>query len=88
MLIINSFGKNIYIEKQLVGYIGENALYVSGRKFADLSDDGIISINKMEIGYVDDDGSILIRDMEVGYINDNNDFVFYKTLSTTILGGK
>jgi hypothetical protein len=88
MLIISSFGTNIYIEKQLVGYIGENALYVSGRKFADLSDDGIISINKMEIGYVDDDGSILIRDMEVGYINDNNDFVFYKTLSTTILGGK
>jgi hypothetical protein len=88
MLIINSFGKNIYIEKQLVGYIGENSLYVSGKLFAEISDDGVITYNDKEIGYILDDGAIIIYDKEVGYINDNNDFVFYKTLATTLLGGK
>jgi hypothetical protein len=88
MLIIDSFGKNVYIEKQLVGYIGENAIYVSGNKLADLTDDGIIVMNKMEIGYVEDDGTIFIKDREVGYINENNDFVFYKTIGQTLLGGK
>lgn len=88
MLIINSFGKNIYIGEQLVGYVGENSLFVSGRKFADLSDDGVISFNKTEIGYVEDDGSIFINDKEVGYIDNDNNFVFFKTLATTLLGGK
>lgn len=79
MLFIDCFGHNIYVNKQLVGYIGENELLISGKKFADLSDDGIISINKKEVGYIDDDGTIIIRDKEVGYVDGNNDFVFFET---------
>lgn len=79
MLFIDCFGHNIYVNKQLVGYIGENELIISGKKFADLSDDGIISINKKEVGYIDDDGTIIIRDKEVGYVDGNNDFIFLET---------
>ena len=79
MLYIDCFGHNIYVNKQLVGYIGENELIISGKKFADLSDDGIISINKKEVGYIDDDGTIIIRDKEVGYVDGNNDFIFLET---------
>ena len=43
MLIIDSFGRNIYIDKELVGYIGQNVLFIKGNKFADITDDGIIS---------------------------------------------
>ena len=81
MLFIDCFGHNIYVNKQLVGYIGENELIISGKKFADLSDDGIISINKKEVGYIDDDGTILIKDREVGYVDGNNDFIFLESWS-------
>ena len=79
MLFIDCFSHNIYVNKQLVGYIGENELIISGKKFADLSDDGVISINKKEVGYIDDDGTIIIRDKEVGYVDGNNDFIFLET---------
>ena len=80
MLIIDSFGKNIYIDEKLVGYIGENVLYINGNKFAEISDDGIISLPPKKIGFVDDDGSIIINDKEVGCIDGDNNFVFYKSL--------
>lgn len=76
-LIVDSFGKNIYINDNLVGYIGRNELYINGHKFADLSDDGIISYGDKEIGYVDEDGSIIVNNEEVGYVDPNNNFVFY-----------
>ena len=79
MLIIDSFGHNIYIGDQLVGYIKDNVLFVSNRKFADITDNGDIFFDGKEVGYVEEDGSIIIHDKEVGYINENNDFVFYKT---------
>ena len=79
MLIIDCFGHNIYIGDQLAGYIKDNALFVSGHKFADITDDGIISNNDgREVGYIEEDGSIIIHGKEVGYINESNDFVFYK----------
>lgn len=77
-LIVDSFGKNIYVHEQLVGYIGRNILYLAGKKFADISDEGIISYDDKEIGYVDDDGSIMVNDEEVGYVDPDNNFVFYK----------
>ena len=80
MLIIDSFGKNIYIEKDLVGYIGENFLFINGRKFAEITDEGEIYFPPRKIGYVDEDGSIIINDKEVGYIDGDNNFVFYKSL--------
>ena len=84
MLIIDCFGHNIYIGDQLVGYIRDNILYISGRKFADITDEGEISFRDKYLGYVDDDGEIIIHGKEVGYINENNDFVFYKSIKTDI----
>ena len=78
MLIIDSFGHNIYIEDNIVGYLKDNALIIGGKKFADITDEGIISFDGKEKGYVEDDGSIIINDKEVGFINGSNDFVFYK----------
>ena len=80
MLIIDSFGKNIYIEKDLVGYIGENFLFINGHKFAEITDEGEIYFPPKKIGYVDEDGSIIINGKEVGYIDGDNNFVFYKSL--------
>ena len=81
MLIIDSFNKNIYIDDQLVGYIGENELYINGQKFAEITDEGEIYFPPKKIGYVDDDGSIIIHDKEVGYIDGDNNFVFYHSLA-------
>ncbi len=79
MLIIDCFGHNIYIDKDIVGYIRDNELIISGKKFADITDEGVISFGGKEVGYVDDDGSIIINDREVGYIDAQNNFVFYKS---------
>ena len=84
MLIIDSFGKNIYIEDDLVGYLKDNLMYIKGNKFADITDDGIISFGPKKLGYVDDDGSIIINGKEVGYIDPDNNFVFYKSLGLKI----
>lgn len=81
MLIIDCFGHNIYIDEQLVGYIKDNELIISGRKFADITDDGIISFGPKRLGFIDDDGSIIINDREVGYIDGDNNFVFYKSFA-------
>lgn len=81
MLIIDSFGRNIYIDDQLIGYIGENVLYINGHKFAEITDEGEIYFPPKKIGYVDDDGSIIVNDKEVGYIDGDNNFVFYKSLA-------
>ena len=81
MLILDSFGKNIYIGEDLVGYLGENALYINGHKFAEITDEGEIYFPPKKIGYVDDDGSIIIHDKEVGYIDGDNNFVFYHSLA-------
>lgn len=79
MLIISSFGKNIYIGDQSIGYIDDNALYINKNKFADITDHGVISMNGREIGFVDDDGSIIVNGREVGYIDMDNNFVFNKS---------
>lgn len=81
MLIIDSFGKNIIVDGDIIGYIDDNALFVSRKKFADITDDGIISFNGKRIGYVDDDGSIFINGREVGYIDEDKNFVFYKSMA-------
>lgn len=81
MLFIDCFGHNIYIDKDLVGYIQDNQLIISGRKFADITDDGIISFGEKRLGFIDDDGSIIINDREVGYIDAGNNFVFFKSFA-------
>ena len=81
MLIIDSFGKNIIVGDDIIGYLDNNIMYVSGRRFAEITDDGIISFGEKKIGYVDDDGSIYINGREVGYIDEDNNFVFYKSMA-------
>ena len=66
MLIIDCFNHNVYIDEKLVGYIGENVIYINGRKFADITDEGIISFGEKKLGFVDDDGSVIINDKEAG----------------------
>ena len=79
MQIVESFGKNIYIEKQLIGYISRDGLFVRNKKFADIDEEGTMSMNGHEVGYIDEDGYIIVKDIEVGYIDNQNNFIFYKT---------
>lgn len=80
-VIVECYGKNIYMNENQIGYIGRNVLYIGGKKFADITDEGVISYDgKSEIGYVDDDGYIIVNDEEVGYIDNDNNFVFYRII--------
>lgn len=79
MLILNSYGKNIYLDEDLIGYISREGLYMNGKKFADITDEGIISVQNKKVGYIDDEGSIIINNNEVGYVDGDNNFVFYKS---------
>ena len=78
MFIIDSFGKNVIIDGNIVGYLQDNGIFVHRRKLYDLSDDGIISSDGVELGYVDDDGIIVVKGEEVGYIDADNNFVLYR----------
>ena len=77
MQIVESFGKNVFIGKQMIGYIDREGIFINRQKFADVTEDGIISYNKQRIGYVDEDGYIFIKGKEAGYIDTENNFVFY-----------
>ena len=77
MQIVESFGKNVFVGKQMIGYIDREGIFINRQKFADVTSDGIISYNQQEIGYVDDDSYIIVKGKEVGYIDTDNNFVFY-----------
>ena len=78
MQIVESFGKNVFVGEQMVGYIDREGIFINRKKFADITPDGLISLNGQQVGYVDEDGYIFIKNKEVGYIDNNNNFVFYK----------
>ena len=43
MIFVNCFSKNVYIGDELVGYVNKNGvIYISGKRFAELSEDGEI----------------------------------------------
>jgi len=77
MQIVECFGKNVFVGKQMVGYIDREGIFINRKKFADVTPAGVISLNGQEVGYVDEDGYIIIKDNEVGYIDTENNFVFY-----------
>jgi hypothetical protein len=77
MQIVESFGKNVFVGDQMVGYIDRAGIFINRQKFADITPDGEISYNKQKIGFVDEDGYIMIKGKEVGYIDNDNNFVFY-----------
>ena len=78
MQIVECFGKNVFVGKQMIGYIDREGIFINRRKFADITPDGVISFNQQQIGYVDEDGYIIIKGKEAGYIDTDNNFVFYK----------
>ena len=77
MQIVECFGKNVFVGKQMIGYIDREGIFIDRQKFADITPEGVISFNKQEIGFVDDDGYIIIKGKEAGYIDTDNNFVFY-----------
>lgn len=77
MEIVNSFGKNIIVNKQRIGYISRDGLFVSGRKFADITEEGVISFGTSVKAYITDTGEIICKDQEIGYVDLDNNFVFY-----------
>ena len=77
MQIVESFGKNVFVGERMVGYIDREGIFINRKKFADITPDGVISLNNQEVGYVDEDGYIIIKEKEVGYIDVDNNFVFY-----------
>ena len=77
MQIVECFGKNVFVGKQMIGYIDRDGIFINRPKFAVVSPDGIITYNDQEIGYVDEDGYIIIKGKEAGYIDTDNNFVFY-----------
>lgn len=78
MEIVNSFGKNIIVNDNAIGYISRDGLFVSGRKFADITEDGEIIFGTGVKAYVNDTGDIICKDNEIGYVDLDNNFVFYK----------
>lgn len=77
-----SYGHDVYIDDQLVGYIerlgdGDAAITISGKNFARLTADGILLRNGVKIGEIGDAGEIYFNTRQVGEIDANNDFVFY-----------
>ena len=77
MQIVECFGKNVFVGKQMIGYIDREGIFINRQKFADITPEGVISFNKQEIGFVDDDGYIILKGKEAGYIDTDNNFVFY-----------
>lgn len=86
MLFIECFGKNVYIDGELVGYIApEGDMFANGHKFGELSHDGEIYIQGEYVGYIEDNNDIYIRDNVAGYVSPSNDLCFdSKALSKNI----
>ena len=77
-----TFGHNIFIDDRLVGYIASNhdgsaTLFINGRRFADLSSEGIISVDEKQMGHIDDGGDVYLHDFLVGEVDASNDVRFY-----------
>lgn len=81
MQIVESFGKNVFVGDQMIGYIDREGIFINRHKFADITPDGVISYNQQKIGYVDEDGYIIIKGKEAGYVDNDNNFVFYNIKS-------
>ena len=43
MQIVESFGKNVFVGKQMIGYIDREGIFINRQKFADITPDGEIS---------------------------------------------
>lgn len=77
MQIVECYGKNVFVGKQMVGYIAREGIFINRQKFADLTSNGDIVRVNVKVGHIDEEGYIIIKSKEVGYIDNDNNFVFY-----------
>lgn len=77
MIFVDCYRRNVYIDDNLVGYIdGDGFIYISGKRFAELTEDGDIYIGDDLVGYIDDGGDIYLREKLVGNVTPSNDLKF------------
>ena len=51
MQIVESFGKNVFVGEKMVGYIDREGIFINRQKFAEVTPDGEIILNKQKVGY-------------------------------------
>ena len=78
MLFIECFGKNVYIDDELVGYISPDSgdMYAQGHKFGSLTPEGDIYLQGEWVGYIEDNLDIYINEEVAGYVTSRNDIKF------------
>lgn len=77
MLYISCYGKNVYVDDELVGYISPDGdFFASGHKFGSLSPEGDIYLQGEYVGYIEDNNELIIKDEPGGYVDDQNNLVF------------
>ena len=78
MLFLDSYGKNVYFDDELVGYISPSSgdMYSKGHKFGSLTEYGEIYFNDEYMGYIEDNGDIYINEHVAGYVSSTNDLHF------------
>jgi len=76
MIFIECYGKNVYIDEELVGYISPDGdFFAKGHKFGAMSAEGDIYLQGEYVGYIEDN-DIIINGEPGGYVNERNDLVF------------
>ena len=85
MIFIECYGRNVYIDDELAGYISPDGdFFANGHKFGCLSPDGDIYLQGEYVGYIEDNYEIIINGEHGGFVNDHNDLVFsYQALLKT-----
>ena len=77
MIFIECYGKNVYIDDELAGYISPDGdFFARGHKFGSLSSEGDIYLQGEYVGYIEDNYDIIINGEPGGYVNEKNDLVF------------
>ena len=78
MLFIECYGKNVYIDDELVGYISPTSgdMYADGHKFGNLTPEGDIYLNNEWVGYIEDNLDIYINEQVAGCVTPQNDIKF------------
>ena len=77
MIFIECYGKNVYVDDELAGYISPDGDFFARRhKFRSMSAEGDIHLNREYLGYIEDNNEIIINGEPGGYVNDRHDLVF------------
>ena len=77
MIYIECYGKNVYVDDELAGYISPDGdFFASGHKFGSMFAEGDIYLNGEYVGYIEDNNEISINGEPGGYVNDRHDLVF------------